>query len=103
MGELFHVEDPYLIETSPLISSANQCTGFYMIETSITKELKVLFVLSSRKWNKRNIYIYKRKWEMKKKLIKVLHFSYYRQNQGQRTCSRAIKKLVNKMQEEIQC
>ena len=29
----------YDIITSPLISSANQYTGFYMIETSIMKEL----------------------------------------------------------------
>ena len=34
----------YHIEASPLICSANQWTGFYMIETSITKEFwNVLF------------------------------------------------------------
>ena len=30
---------PYHIETSPLISSANQWTGFYVIGTSVMKEL----------------------------------------------------------------
>ena len=37
---LFHDGDPYHIEVSPLICSANQWTGFYMIETSIIKGLK---------------------------------------------------------------
>ena len=32
-------EGPYHIETSQLICSANQWTGFYMIATSIIKEL----------------------------------------------------------------
>ena len=38
---------PYHIETSPLICSANQWTGFYMIWTSIMKELskKILHVI----------------------------------------------------------
>ena len=31
-------EDP-IIETSPLICSANQWAGFYIIETSVMKEL----------------------------------------------------------------
>ena len=30
---------PYHIETSPLICTTNQWTGFYMIETSVMKEL----------------------------------------------------------------
>ena len=30
---------PYRIETSPLIWRANQWTGFYIIETSVMKEL----------------------------------------------------------------
>ena len=34
------MEYPYEKETSPLISSANQWTGFYVIETTVTKELK---------------------------------------------------------------
>ena len=33
---------PYHIETSPLICSANQWTGFYMIGTSVMKELNWL-------------------------------------------------------------
>ena len=36
---LFHDESPCHIETSPLICSANQWTGFYMIENSAMKEL----------------------------------------------------------------
>ena len=35
----FHVGSPYHIETSPLICSANQLTGFYMIGNSVMKEL----------------------------------------------------------------
>ena len=37
--KLFHDEGSYHIETSPLICSANQWTGFYMIWTSVIKEL----------------------------------------------------------------
>ena len=37
---LSHDVDPYHIETSPLICRANQWTGFYMIGTSVMKELK---------------------------------------------------------------
>ena len=40
MLELFHDGDRYHIETSPLICSANQWTGFYMITASVMKELK---------------------------------------------------------------
>ena len=40
--ELFHDGDPYHIETSSLIYSANQWTGFYMIGPCFMKELKVL-------------------------------------------------------------
>ena len=36
---LFHNRGPYHIETSPLIYSANQCFSFYLIETSVMKEL----------------------------------------------------------------
>ena len=36
---LFHDGGPYHIETSPLICRANQCTGLYMIGTSVMKEL----------------------------------------------------------------
>ena len=38
--ELFHDKGPYHIETSPWICSASQWTGFYMVETSVMKELK---------------------------------------------------------------
>ena len=37
--ELFHDGGRFHIETSPLICSANQWTGFYMITASIMKEL----------------------------------------------------------------
>ena len=36
---LLHDEGSYHIETSPLIYRANQWTGFYMIGTSVMKEL----------------------------------------------------------------
>ena len=36
---LFHDGGRYHIETSPLICSANQWTGFYMITASVMKEL----------------------------------------------------------------
>ena len=38
--QLFHDEGPYHIETSPLSCRVNQWTGFYMIRTSVMKELK---------------------------------------------------------------
>ena len=41
---LFHDGDRYHIETSPLICSANQWTGFYMITASVMKELINIFV-----------------------------------------------------------
>ena len=34
-----HDKGPYYIETSPLIRSTNQWTGFYMMGTLIAKEL----------------------------------------------------------------
>ena len=37
---LFHDGGPYHVETSPLIYSANQWTGFYKIGTFVIKELK---------------------------------------------------------------
>ena len=37
--ELSHDGGRYHIETSPLICSANQWTGFYMITVSVKKEL----------------------------------------------------------------
>ena len=38
--QLFHDGGRYHIETSPLIYSANQWTGFYMIMASVMKELR---------------------------------------------------------------
>ena len=40
--ELFHNRGPYHIETNPLICSANQWTGFYMIGSCVIKELRGL-------------------------------------------------------------
>ena len=39
LAQLFHEGGRYYIETSPLICSANQWTGFYMITASVMKEL----------------------------------------------------------------
>ena len=38
-AKLFHDRGRYHIETSPLICSANQWTGFYMIETTVMNDL----------------------------------------------------------------
>ena len=45
----FHDGGPYHIETSPLIYKANQWTGFYIIGTSVMKELNSnhLYVVSN--------------------------------------------------------
>ena len=40
IDQLFHDGDRYHIETSPLICSENQWTGFYMITASVMKVLK---------------------------------------------------------------
>ena len=40
--ELFHAGDCDRIETSPLICSANQWIGFYMITVSVMKELNIV-------------------------------------------------------------
>ena len=42
LNQLFHDGGPYHIEINPLTSGANQRTGFYMIRTSVMKELKVI-------------------------------------------------------------
>ena len=39
---LFHDEDPYDTETSPLIDRANQWTGFYMIGIAVMEELSLI-------------------------------------------------------------
>ena len=39
---LFYDGDPYHTETSPMNCSANQWTGFYLIGTSVMKELTYL-------------------------------------------------------------
>ena len=39
----FHDGGPYHIETSHLVCSANQWTGFYMVQTSVMKELKRIY------------------------------------------------------------
>ena len=38
-GKLFPDKSPYHIETSPFIWRANQCIGFYVIGTSVMKEI----------------------------------------------------------------
>ena len=46
LGEIvfnsFMKEAPYDVETSPLISSANQWSAFYMIGNSVIKELNAI-------------------------------------------------------------
>ena len=44
VSQLFHEGGPYHIEASPLICSANQLTGFYVIEASVMKELCCFFI-----------------------------------------------------------
>ena len=44
---LFHEEGHFHIGTSPLICRANQWTGFYMIQTSVMKELMSSFTVFS--------------------------------------------------------
>ena len=39
--EVFHDEGPYHIETSPLTSSTNKWTDFYLITTSVMKEFEL--------------------------------------------------------------
>ena len=41
MRELFHDGDPYHIETSLLIISANHWTSFYMIGTTVMTEIRL--------------------------------------------------------------
>ena len=52
LRKLFHDGDPYNLEISRLICSANQWTGFYMIGASVIKELtetSVFFKIQSTK------------------------------------------------------
>ena len=39
--EVFHDGSPYHIDTSPMVCTANQWIGSYMIGTSVMKELKI--------------------------------------------------------------
>ena len=45
-NQLFHDGCPYPIKTSPLICRANQWTGFYMIRTSVMKDLRKKYKLA---------------------------------------------------------
>ena len=47
--QFFHDGGPYDIETSPLICSVNQWPGFYRIETSFMKELRLSSPIILRK------------------------------------------------------
>ena len=42
---IFRDGGPYQIETSPLIYYANQSTSFYIIGSSVIKELKKVIIL----------------------------------------------------------
>ena len=49
--ELIHGGSTYYIETSPFICRANQWTGFFMIDTSVVKELNQNVVKSKQDGN----------------------------------------------------
>ena len=51
---IFHGRGLYHIETSPLICSANQWTSFYMITTSVIKELMAKWRNAQRKLDAKN-------------------------------------------------
>ena len=55
--KLFRGGGPYHIETSPLICSANQWSGFYMIMADVMKELKINFVISKMKLYLMNVLL----------------------------------------------
>ena len=50
LDSLFHYGAPYHIETSPFICYSNQCTGFYVIGTSVMEELTNLHQMQN--WEK---------------------------------------------------
>ena len=54
--QLFYDEGSSGIETGPLICSANQWTGFFMIETSVIEELKYLFMAT--KYEEVSIFVH---------------------------------------------
>ena len=47
--QLFHGKDTFHIETCTLICYVNQCTGFYVIGTSVMKELTQMTPLRRHK------------------------------------------------------
>ena len=49
-NQLYNDKGPYNRETSPLIFSASQWTGLYVIETSVMKELSYKILSSPRFW-----------------------------------------------------
>ena len=49
---IFHDGGPYHIETSPLICRADHWNGFYVIGTSVMKELKNIAAVCISKWHK---------------------------------------------------
>ena len=59
---LFHDGGRYHIETSPLICSANQWSGFYVITASVMKELTLLLGTSISTIDKKNLIT--RKWDL---------------------------------------
>ena len=75
--QLFHDGGPYHIETSPLVCSANQCTGFCIIGTSVMKELSHLKNLRAKIHMIRellipnNVHVAKYAFEKPKELLKI--------------------------------
>ena len=49
-GHLFHHGGPYHIETSPLICSTNHWSGYYIIGTSVMKELSKCWLRIKECW-----------------------------------------------------
>ena len=84
---LFHDGGPYHIETIPLICRANQWNGFYMIGTSVMKELMCWFPVVTRF----SCYI-PASWVAKQLLIfNILWFDFQRALRAYvLTCQRAL-------------
>ena len=58
----FNEGEPYYPETSPLICSANQWTGFYMIGTFVIKDLKLFLPYKHQKQRSKQNKLYLAKY-----------------------------------------
>ena len=64
---LFHDGGPHYVETSPLICSGNQWTGFYWIVTFVMKEL--INFSHSKQCNETEAYLEPRQTSMMEKKV----------------------------------